>query len=80
MIAEKNTIKFDGDVYDARHGGAFDRGMADSYYGRNRDPHYYVGDTYRSDRVKLRDTDPAYWDYLMGYEYNEQSGDRKIWG
>ena len=30
---------FNGKVYDARHGGAFDRGSADSYYHRPRDPH-----------------------------------------
>ena len=23
------------------HGGPYDRGSADSYYGRGRDPHYY---------------------------------------
>ena len=80
MIAEKNTIEFDGDVYDARHGGAFDRGMADSYYGRGREPHYYTGDTYRSDRIQPKDTEVEYWEYLAGYDYNEQFGDRKIWG
>ena len=30
----ENTIEFDGIDYDARHGGPFDRGSADSYYGR----------------------------------------------
>ena len=29
-------------VYDRRHGGPFDRGGADSYYGRGLDPHYYL--------------------------------------
>lgn len=26
-----------------RTGGAYDRGAADSYYGRERDPHYFSG-------------------------------------
>ena len=40
-IAEKFT----------RHGGAFDRGSADSYYHRERRPHYFVGATYLSEEV-----------------------------
>jgi hypothetical protein len=31
--------------YDQRHGGPFDRGSADSYYGRVREPHFYVEGT-----------------------------------
>ena len=37
--------------YDQRHGGPFDRGAADAYYGREYDPHYYVGGTHMSERV-----------------------------
>lgn len=36
-----------------RHGGPFDRGSADYYYGRDFDPHYYIGDTGNSSRVML---------------------------
>jgi hypothetical protein len=39
--------------YDERHGGPYDRGSADAYYGREYDPHYFVGDTYQSDKVTL---------------------------
>jgi hypothetical protein len=28
---------------DERHGGAFDRGRADDYYGRGADPHKFAG-------------------------------------
>lgn len=35
----------------ARHGGPYDRGGADSYYGRRPNPHYYVGATYSSEEV-----------------------------
>lgn len=76
----KDRVEFDGEVYDSRHGGAFDRGSADSYYGRPRRPHYFEGDTYKSVEIMLKDTDPKYWDYLAGYEYNEQFGDKKDWG
>lgn len=41
--------------YDTRHGGPFDRGSADAYYGRSFNPHYYVGDTYSTTRVDLKD-------------------------
>ncbi len=36
-----------------RHGGPWDRGSADAYYGRAYNPHYYVGDTYNSERIEL---------------------------
>lgn len=66
--------------YDQRHGGPWDRGAADSYYGRPVQPHYYVGATYSSERIEK---DQMTWSdieaYLAGYEHNERSGDRKIW-
>jgi hypothetical protein len=66
--------------YDTRHGGPFDRGSADSYYGRPRQPHYFNGPTYNSDRIKeglmTREEIQA---YLAGYQYNEQFGDKKSW-
>lgn len=34
-----------------RHGGAFDRGDADRWYGREYTPHYYVGASYVSVRI-----------------------------
>jgi len=73
-------VEFDGDVYDARHGGPFDRGSADSYYHRGRRPHYFVGASYQSEEIVPKETDVEYWDYLAGYEYNDQFGDKKDWG
>ena len=35
------TLEFEGVSYDARHGGPFDRGTADSYYSREFNPHYF---------------------------------------
>lgn len=58
-----------GKKYDARHGGPFDRGSADAYYGRPEDPHYYVGGTGMSQRVDYFDmTDEDIEAYNAGYE------------
>ena len=38
-------------TYDTRHGGPYDRGSADSYYHRRREPHYYVHGTKTSELV-----------------------------
>jgi hypothetical protein len=67
--------------YDDRHGGPFDRGSADSHYGRTFNPHYFVGDTYSSPRVDLAQMTAAeITAYTAGYEYNEESGEKKDWG
>ena len=66
--------------YDQRHGGPYDRGQADSYYGREYEPHYYVGDTYNSPRINLEFMTPAeITAYTAGYRDNEELGDRKEW-
>ena len=67
--------------YDKRHGGSFDRGAADSYYGRGRDPHYYVEETATSSRVDEGDmTEEEIEAYHAGYDENESFGDKKEWG
>ena len=74
-------VEFNGKTYNNRHGGPFDRGQADSYYGRPSNPHYFTGATY--DSVKLEEVDMSkkeIADYLAGYEYNEQYGDKKDYG
>jgi hypothetical protein len=66
--------------YDERHGGAFDRGSADSHYGRPRNPHFYMGGTGSSDRVDQSQMTPEEIQaYLAGYQWNEQFGDKKEW-
>ena len=66
--------------YDTRHGGAFDRGSADSYYGRPRIPHMYAGSTGSSPRIEQACmTNEEIQAYLAGYQYNEQFGDKKSW-
>jgi hypothetical protein len=62
-----------------QHGSLFDRGSADSYYGRMPDPHYGgVGSDF-GDRVTVTDAD-SIQEYMAGYEYNERYGDKKDWG
>ena len=72
--------QFEGQLYDQRHGGPFDRGAADSYYHRPFDPHYYEGATKFSPRVEMVDmTAEEIVAYSAGYRYNEQHGDKKDW-
>ena len=88
-MAKKEYFTHQGITYDVtfnesetvRHGGPFDRGSADSYYGRMWNPHYYVGNTGFSDRIEKEEMTPEQVrEYDAGYEYNEQFGDKKDWG
>jgi len=66
--------------YDTRHGGPFDRGSADSWYGRKFDPHYWPQGTYKGTRVEMAQMTAAeITAYTAGYEYNEQFGGKKEW-
>ena len=54
--------------FDKRHGGAYDRGSADAWYGREVNPHYYIGDTYQSPKVEEADmTEEEIAAYMAGY-------------
>lgn len=65
--------------YPDYHGSPYDRGRADSYYGRAKDPHYYPEGTYQGEKITdLSDDELAA--YYAGYEDNEKSGDKKDWG
>jgi hypothetical protein len=66
-----------------RHGSLWDRGSADSYYGRPKEPHWYPKGTYNSPRIDNIDyklTEEQIAEYQAGYDYNEQNGDKKDWG
>jgi len=58
------------------HGGLFDRGSADSYYGRPRDPHWWPEGSYNGEPVKSL-TEAEIQEYLAGYDHNEQYGHKK---
>jgi hypothetical protein len=64
-----------------RHGGPYDRGSADSYYGRGIDPHYYVGNTGTSERIPAELMTPEELEeYMCGYWDNEEERNYKDWG
>jgi hypothetical protein len=67
-------------LIDTRHGGPYNRGGADSYYRRPRNPHFFRGDSYQSERVTYKDMLPDEVEaYHAGYDDNEESGDHKEW-
>jgi hypothetical protein len=80
MIDTAYKVEFRGTTYIARHGSPFDRGSADSYYGRPQDPHKggVGGDS--GPRIEAQDMTLAEMrEYFAGYEYNELHGDKKNW-
>ena len=67
--------------YDTRHGGPYDRGGADSYYRRGFDPHYYTGDSMKSQKVPMAlMTAAEITAYTKGYNDNEEAGHFKDYG
>ena len=81
MLLEKEQVfqALRGPQFDReRHGGLFDRGSADSYYGRGQNPHWYPNGTYKSEAVTNL-TQAEIDEYLAGYEWNELHGDKKSW-
>jgi hypothetical protein len=61
------------------HGSLFDRGSADSYYGRARNPHYGGIGGSTMDLCKDLSAEEVR-EYQAGYDWNEQYGDKKDWG
>lgn len=60
------------------HGSLFDRGSADSHYGRPRTPHFGGVGGGSGEHVNV--TDPAsVEEYMAGYDWNERCGDKKDW-
>ena len=78
MVVEK--VMLAGVEYDARHGGPFDRGSADSWYSRGAKPHYYEGGTGETPIITEEQmTAEEVAAYYAGYDYNEQFGGKKEW-
>lgn len=66
--------------YDDRHGGPWDRGSADSYYRRERSPHYFKGGTGMSPLVEQKDMTPEEIEaYNAGFDQNEAEGNFKYY-
>ena len=71
-------MSYTSTYFDTRHGGAYDRGSADAYYGRPFRPHYFTGATYQSEEVVIDDEFSLEFEaYCAGYE---ETTDRKDWG
>lgn len=64
--------------YDRQHGGAYDRGSADAWYGREVNPHYFTGSTYQSTKIEEVDmSEEEIAAYMAGY--NETTFGQKEW-
>ena len=73
----KNTSKFSSVEAYTRHGGPYDRGSADRYYGREAIPHYFKGHTHQSELVSCDSmTVTEIEAYYAGYK---EETDRKNW-
>lgn len=59
-----------------KHGCLYDRGSADSYYGRTRDPHYGGVGGESGPRVSVND-ERSVAEYMAGYNDNERDGNKK---
>jgi hypothetical protein len=64
--------------FNKEHGSFFDRGSADSYYGRNRKPHRGGVGGMSGPRI-VAETPEEFEAYHAGYDYNEEFGDKKSW-
>jgi hypothetical protein len=81
FIEQESMVEYKGKSYVQKHGSPFDRGSADSYYGRGLDPHYYPNGTGNAPKL----TPPVMTEeqveaYKAGYAFNEECGDKKNWG
>jgi hypothetical protein len=75
------TETWDGVTYVVSHGCPFDRGMADSWYSRKVDPHYWPQGTYDGHRVGRDEMTPEQVaEYVAGYAFNEHLGGKKDYG
>ena len=74
-----NILKDQPQFNRERHGSLWDRGSADSYYGRQRGPHWWPEGTGNGTKI-VELTDLERQEYDAGYDYNEEYGDRKNWG
>lgn len=67
----KNTLTFNGKVYYTCHGSPFNRGMEDSFCGRDAQPHFFCDATHQDMEIYERFMTKTQIDaYLAGYEYN----------
>ncbi len=72
-MTEQKTYR-DFPVEFTRHGGCWDRGECDCYYGRDPEPHYYEGGTHMSKKItNLTDAEEeAYYAAYRAGEFGEK--------
>ncbi len=76
MFDQVTKYTVHGKEYEQVHGNAFDRGSADSWYGRPRNPHKGgVGGNSGERTTDL--TTEEIEAYHAGYDYNEEFGGKK---
>jgi len=61
-----------------RHGGPQDRGSADAWYQRERNPHKYAGATGHGPEIKLTDSGEIAA-YNKAFDDGMATGDHKEW-
>lgn len=76
MFDQVSLYTVHGKEYEQFHGNAFDRGSADSYYGRKRTPHKGGVGGNSGPRVEELTADEQEA-YHAGYDYNEAEGNKK---
>lgn len=80
VFNERSERKYKGKTYVTWHGSPFDRGSADSWYGRPRKPHWYPQGTGRGEMIAESEMTPGELEhYNAGYDENEEFGDKKNW-
>ena len=79
-VMQKSTREYNGKTYTTWHGSPFDRGSADSWYSRPRDPHWWPDGTYHGEMVSESEmTAEEVEAYHAGYSENEEFGGKKDW-
>ena len=76
MFDQVSLYTVHGKEYEQFHGNAFDRGSADSYYGRKRTPHKGGVGGNSGPRVEELTADEQEA-YHAGFDYNEAEGNKK---
>jgi hypothetical protein len=73
---DQTEIQFDR----KRNGSLYDRGGADFWYARPRNPHWYPDGSYKGEPVTRTELTPAeVAEYNAGYDVAEKQGDQKEW-
>ena len=63
-------------MLNTQHGSPYDRGAADSFYGRIPFPHKGGVGGGSGPRIEIL-SEKEKWEYNAGFEYNEKFGERK---